>query len=143
MGTLEQKKFATWILYLIGVVSGGNAAWMLVEPNSWFVQVPAGMEDFGPYNVHLVRDVGAAYMMAAVAILIAARRLDLRFACSGLAAAFFGLHATTHLFETMTGRVDDHHWFLDLPTTYLPFMILTWVALSSRRSQRCDRDTRF
>ena len=137
---LEQRKFATWALNLIGAVVAGNAAWMLARPNSWFVQVPAAMEDFGPYNEHLVRDVGVAYLMVAVAILIAAYRLELRIVCSSLAAAFFGLHAVTHLLETMTGRVGNHHWFLDLPTTYLPFIALTWVALSSRRSQRWDRD---
>lgn len=37
-----------------------------------------------------------------------------------------------HVFDTATGHVGHHHWLLDLPTTYLPVVLLAGVIWISR-----------
>lgn len=120
----------TWIapvLGLIAVLSGANALWMLAAPEHWYHYVPAAVPDFGPYNVHFVRDLGCAYLTVAGALLAALRRPAWRLPLVATALAFFGLHALIHVFDTGRGHVEAHHWLLDLPTTYLPVALLLAV----------------
>lgn len=60
-----------WILWLAAVLHTGLAGWMLVDPAGWFVTI-AGVTHTGPYNQHLVRDVGIAYLTVAGGFAIAA-----------------------------------------------------------------------
>ena len=129
------KKAETPILLVIALGCMANAVWMLTSPNSWFTRIPAAMPDYGPFNPHLVRDAGAAYMIAAIALIYAAMRRSQRHIYCGMAATFFGLHAGIHLFDTATAHVDSLHWFLDLPTTYLPFIALAWITYSASRDR--------
>ena len=65
----RRAQSATLLLVLIGFGSSANAAWMLLSPDSWFHRLPAAVADFGPYNVHFVRDVGIAYLSVGVGLL--------------------------------------------------------------------------
>lgn len=115
------------VLGLIAVLSGANALWMLAAPEHWYHNVPAAVPDFGPYNVHFVRDLGCAFLTVAAALLLALRCPAWRVPLVAMALVFFGLHAVIHVFDTGRGHVDAHHWLLDLPTTYLPAILLAAV----------------
>ena len=41
-----------------------NGLWMLFAPAHWYQNLPAGVPDTGPLNVHFVRDIGAAFATA-------------------------------------------------------------------------------
>ncbi len=106
---------------------------MLADAAGWFQRVAA---DVAPYNVHFVRDVGAAYFTAGVALLWAAFRAEWRAPLVTVAAVFNVLHALGHVRETSSGELASHHWLADLPGVYLPGLILLAMAvLFVRRAQ--------
>jgi hypothetical protein len=63
-------------------------------PLSWYGFVP-GVAATGPFNEHFVGDVGAAYVAAAVSLVVAVGRLERTAAAP--AAAFLSVHAFIHL----------------------------------------------
>ena len=132
MQHFQAKSLGTVILFLVGLSSAANALWMLVGPEHWYGHVPAAIPDFGPYNVHFVRDAGIAYLTVSIGLLWSASREAVRLPMTILATMFFGGHALVHLFDTATGHVGKHHWMLDFPTTYLPMFLLIGVIWASR-----------
>jgi hypothetical protein len=102
---------------------------MLVDPGGWYAIVP-GVSETGPLNAHFVRDIGAAYLVAGVAI--AALALDARAAPAALSGALFlTLHALVHVFDAMAGRLHADHVLTDLVTVFAPAAIALWLVLSS------------
>jgi hypothetical protein len=72
-------------------------------------------------------------------LFLALRRPEWRVPLVMVALAFFGLHAVIHVFDTARGHVDAHHWLLDLPTTYLPALLLAAVLRVEFASQASRR----
>jgi hypothetical protein len=118
------------LLYALGAGAALNGAWMLLDAARWFGAVAS---DTGPLNLHLVRDVGAAYLTAGVALLAAARSPLHRGPLAGLAALFLALHALTHLVEVARGVTSLGHLAEDLPGVYAPALVLVWLAAASWR----------
>ncbi len=121
------------LLLLFGLASLANGAWMLVDAPGWFERVAA---DVVPFNVHFVRDVGAAYFAAGAALLWAAFRAEWRGPLVATAALFHALHALGHVRETSSGELASLHWWLDLPGVYLPALILAAMAVLFLRRAR-------
>ena len=119
-----------WTLLALGTLAAANGAVMLVAPEPWFVRIAA---DTGPLNLHLVRDVGAAYATSGVAALWAARRPDWRGPLAAVAALFQALHAAIHVFEVAAGAQPASHLLEDFPGVYLPTLILIGIALHALR----------
>ena len=67
---MRGRDVSTWILLLLGIGGIVNGLIMLFASEAWFASVAA---DTGPFNVHLVRDVGAAYVTSGIASAWAAR----------------------------------------------------------------------
>jgi hypothetical protein len=128
----KRTRLATGLIVAVGLGSAANALWMLGAPQLWFEHLPAAVTDFGPYNVHFIRDVGIAYLSIAVALLWGAWNSAARPPMTLLGAVFFGGHAAIHIFDTARGHVGQWHWLLDLPTTYLPVLALIAAILLSR-----------
>ena len=128
-------KVDVWLVVLLvfGVASLANGAWMLVDSQGWFERVAA---DVVPFNVHFVRDVGAAYFTAGVALVWAAFRAEWRGPLVATAALFNALHALGHVRETSSGELEPLHWWLDLPGVYLPSLILAAMAVLFLRRAR-------
>jgi hypothetical protein len=118
------------ILTVLGVGACLNGLWMLLDAARWFGLVAAST---GPSNVHLVRDVGAAYLTSGVALLWAARRPPLRGPLAAVAGVFLGLHALTHVLEAASGVTSPGHLLEDLPGVHLPALLVTWLAVASLR----------
>ena len=107
------------VLWALAAISVGNALWMLAAPANWFETIP-GVVDTGPFNVHLVRDVGCAYLTMGLLLALAARwprgGLPLLIAV----AIFMVLHALLHAWDIVAGRLPMSHGLADLPLVFLP-----------------------
>jgi hypothetical protein len=125
-----------WKLGLLGLaaLNFGNGAWMLADPRLWYTDLPAAVPDFGPYNEHFVRDLGAVFITLGGALAWAALRPALRLALVSVTAAFYVLHAAGHVFDTLRGYVEPSHWWIDLPGVYVPALILAALAVALARS---------
>jgi hypothetical protein len=119
----------TWILLLLGIGGTVNGLFMLFTSEAWFASIAA---DTGPFNAHLVRDVGAAYVTSGVASVWAARVPHWRTPLAASAALFLGLHGLIHVFEVASGAQPPAHLLEDFPGVYLPALLLAGIALNSR-----------
>ena len=124
------------VLAVLALANLVAAVWALVTPVHWYANFPARVPDFGPANVHFVRDVGVSLLVMAVATAWAALRPSVRPPLVAMATLFFTLHALVHAFDTARGLVDARHWWIDLPTTYLPALLLLLITVSLRSGQR-------
>ena len=123
----------TWVLAVIAAGAVANAIWMLVAPGHWYHHLPAGVPDFGPLNVHFVRDIGCAFGAVGIALGVSLLRPVLRPGALFAAALFFCAHALLHVHDSVRGVVDAEHWLLDAPGVYLPAILL---VLATRREMR-------
>jgi hypothetical protein len=115
--------------WIVGLLNIGNGVWMLLAPQSWYHELPAGVPDTGPFNHHFVQDIGAAFLTIGVALTVAAVRPAWRRGTAAMAATFFTLHALVHVADLLTGRLHPGHWAIDLPGVFLPAVILLVVCL--------------
>jgi hypothetical protein len=107
-----------------------NGLFMLFTSEAWFVRIAAAT---GPFNVHLVQDVGAAYLTSGVAAVWAARAPRWRVPLAAAAALFLGLHGAIHVVEVLRGIQPAAHLVEDFPGVYLPALLLAGVALRARK----------
>lgn len=127
------------IMLVVAIGLSANGLAMMLGPETWYGLVP-GVTETGPFNPHFVRDVGAAYLVAAGGLLWFA--IDARARAAALAgAAFLGLHGLVHLGEALAG---DHpaHLARDLPGVFLPAALGLWLAWPRRpmNKERSNRD---
>lgn len=127
----SRRDWATWILLLLGAGSVVNGLFMLLTSEAWFETIAAYT---GPYNVHLVQDVGAAYVTAGAAAFWAGRRPEWRTPLATSAALFVGIHGLIHVVEVLRGLHPASHLLEDFPGVYLPALLLGWIAFRSRPS---------
>ena len=126
----------TIALALFGAGGLGNGIWMLLDPPSWYVNLPAAVPDTGPLNEHFVRDIGSAFVVMAAGALVAAFRPALRLPLMAITSLFYWLHALVHVTDTLAGRLPASHWGIDFPGVYLPALLLVVVVALLARSPR-------
>ena len=117
------------LFWAFGIASLANGLWMLFAPTAWYHDLPAGVPDTGPLNLHFVRDIGAAFATIGTAFLAAAPRPAARRGVLLAATLFFVLHAAVHVADLVAGRLDVHHWLVDLPSVFLPAIVLALLCL--------------
>lgn len=123
---------------ILGGALGANGLAMMLAPSAWYAEIP-GVTESGPYNSHFVRDIGAAYLVAAGGLLWFS--LDVRGRAAALAgAAFLCLHALVHLGEALAGHHLDH-LARDLPGVLVPAALCLWLAWP-RRPNNKERSSR-
>ena len=129
------KKFTLWtgIFILIGLGNLGNGLWMLVSPAGWYYYIPAGVPDFGPMNLHFIRDLGCMFAVWGIVMVWAGLIPRFRLPLVGTMTLWFSFHAMVHVFETATGFVGSEHWWVDFPLVYAPaimnILILGFILL--------------
>src|SRR5215472_13624284 len=121
---------------ILGIGLVLNALLMLVVPAAWYAAVP-GVTQSGPLNLHFVRDIGAAYLVAGAALCGFAATPKARPAAQA-GAAFLALHALVHLWDAAAGREQIPQLLLDLVTVFLPAVLAAWIAwpLRQRTTER-------
>ena len=116
------------IAAFFGVLSVVNGSIMLLAGPSWYASVP-GASETGPYNPHFVQDIGAAFLVAGLAL--AARAWRPRYWPAAVAGAgFLAAHALIHLVAIAAGH--DHHTGFDLAAVVLPSALALYSAFPNR-----------
>ena len=124
------------LLAVLGIGALANGAWMQLDAQGWFASVAA---DVAPFNVHFVRDVGAAYLASGAALVAAALRPAWRVPLVATALVFHGLHALGHVRETASGELASSHWVADLPGVHLPALLMLALLVACARRPAPER----
>jgi hypothetical protein len=121
---------------VLGLALAANGLMMLIDPAVWYGLVP-GVSETGPLNMHFVRDIGCAYLVAGAAL--AGNALEPRLQIAAVAGALFlTLHALVHVRDAVAGHGHTEHAAIELLTVYAPALLaLSFIApspLNLRRS---------
>ena len=101
-----------------------NGSMMLFAGPSWYASVP-GVSETGPYNPHFVQDIGAAFLIAGLALAARAWRAEY-WPAAVAGPGFLAAHALIHLVAIATGH--DHHAAVDLFAIVLPSALALFSA---------------
>jgi hypothetical protein len=105
-----------------------NGLAMLGAGRLWYETVP-GVTDTGPYNPHFVQDIGAAFLVAGLAL--AARAWRPKYWPAAVAGAgFLAVHALLHLAIMAGGH--SHYPAFDLLVVVLPSAAALYSAVPSQ-----------
>ncbi len=105
-----------------------NGLAMLMAGPLWYQSVP-GVPDTGPFNPHFVQDIGAAFLVAGLALAVRAWRP--RYWPAAVAGAgFLAAHGLIHLVLIVSGRA--HHGAFDLLAVVLPSALALYSALPNQ-----------
>ncbi len=110
------------VLRLLGLLLVANGAYMLLAPHTWYGSLESVVHT-GPFNEHFVRDIGCAYLAAAVGLGLAASRSIWRVPGIAAAVVFLGLHAGVHAWESVTGHAAAHAGIIDTVGVYGPALL--------------------
>lgn len=124
---------------VFGFSLAATAAVMLFAPRAWYDVFP-GVLETGPFNPHFVRDLGCAFIAVAGVLLVHAVARRPPISALIAMAVFIALHALVHIGElfAMSGARAGHAVLRDLPSVYLPAILLIWFAVAAmRRDRRC------
>jgi hypothetical protein len=117
-----------WIAAILAVFNGANGLAMLFASSLWWARVP-GVPDTGPFNLHLVQDVGAAFLVAGLALAARAWR-PIYWPAAVAGSGFLAAHALIHLAMIAPGH--DHHAAADLALVILPAALAVYSAFPNR-----------
>ena len=109
------------IFALLTVVNG---VMMLFGGSAWYASVP-GASETGPYNPHFVQDIGAAFLVAGLALAARAWR-PVYWPAAVAGAGFLAAHAVIHLVAIVAGH--DPHTAFDLAAVVLPSALALYSA---------------
>lgn len=105
-----------------------NACAMLLVPRLWYIHLP-GVADTGPYNAHFVRDIGCAFLVAALGLAWRAWRPHTGWPAALAGAGFLLLHGGVHVAETLAGLCGWGSLLRDAPLVLLPALLALALAL--------------
>jgi hypothetical protein len=113
-----------WIAALLAIFNALNGLAMLFAGPAWYAAVP-GASETGPYNPHFVQDVGAAFLVAGLAVAARAWR-PVYWPAAVAGSGFLVAHALIHLVMIVTGH--DHHVTADLAAVVVPAALALYSA---------------
>jgi hypothetical protein len=113
--------------YLIGMALLLNGLTMLVAPGYWFHHMP-GVQETGPLNFHLVRDVGCAYLVTAMGLGWRAIKGVAGESAAVAGASFLLFHAGVHLWEVAIGICGWGRFLQDVPGVVLLGFFVLWLS---------------
>jgi len=120
----------TWLAAILAVFNVGNGLVMLFAGSMWWAHV-AGARETGPFNLHFVQDVGAAFAVAGLAP-GAWRPAHWPAAVTG--AGFLATHALIHLAMIATGH--DQHAVEDVLAVIVPAALAVYSAFPTREERQ-------
>jgi len=102
-----------------------NGLWMLFAGAAWYAAVP-GVIHTGPFNPHFVQDIGAAFLVAGLALAVRAWRTAL-WPAAVTGAAFLAAHALIHLADIAKGHVESP--LRDIVAVVIPAIVALYASL--------------
>jgi hypothetical protein len=105
-----------WLAAILAVFNLANGLAMLFASSLWWNSIP-GVPDTGPFNPHFVQDVGAAFLVAGLALGARAWRSP-HWPAAIAASAFLAAHAAIHVVMIAGGH--DHHAAANIATVIVP-----------------------
>lgn len=117
----------TLLALLLGLALAANALCMLAAPQAWYQAVP-GVASTGPANIHFIRDIGCAYLVAALGLFWLARSPRIAWPAAMAGGVFLALHALVHAWDTLAGRESPHGLAMDLLPVFVPAILVLWLA---------------
>ena len=112
-----------------------NGGWMLVSPDTWYTDLPAGVADTGPYNGHFIRDLGVVFVFVAFGFAWCAWQPSNCRPVLIVITAFFVAHAILHVLDLLSARLPHSHWKMDAPAVFLPALLLIAITILTSRRQ--------
>jgi hypothetical protein len=124
---------------LLGAALAPTALTMIWAPLLWYDWFP-GVAERGAFNAHFVRDLGCAFLVAALSFLWAVKAHARAQSAVIASAGFLVLHALVHAGEAAAGA---HHMTgrllaADLALVYAPTTLAVWAALRLGRGARAS-----
>lgn len=119
---------------LLAVFLAANAASMLIAPLPWYDAVP-GVVATGPFNAHFVRDIGAAYLVAAIGLGWFAWRPREGWPALTAGALFLTVHAAIHVYDAACGTRPLQDVMRDFVGVYLTAALALTLALMAAKRQ--------
>jgi hypothetical protein len=116
---------------VLALILGANAAVMLLAGQWWYRAVP-GVTGTGPYNAHFVKDIAAAYLIVALALVWRAARPAAGQGALIAGAGFLIVHALIHLVDEVSGGDAIGDFTRDFAGVFLPAFIAAWIAWPDR-----------
>lgn len=116
------------IAAILAVTNTLNGVAMLANGPLWYASVP-GASETGPYNPHFVLDIGAAFLVAGIALGAGAWR-PVYWPAAVTGAAFLALHGLIHLVSIASGH--NHHAIFDLFAVVIPSALALYSALPDK-----------
>ncbi len=114
------------LLYIFGLVGTAAGLFAYCAPLAFFEL----LADYtGEPNLHLVRDVGAAYIAAGLALSWAAVTPKWRGPLVSVAAIFLLLHALGHVIDLVSGHVHFGHVVVDAVQVFAPAIAVSGLAV--------------
>jgi len=128
---LNSPTLKRWVFLTAASLHAAFALWMLTDPSGWFAAIP-GVVDTGPYNHHLVRDVGIAFLTVAGGFAVAAAWPAAAFPILLVVSIWFVGHALTHVADIFSGALPPSHILMDVPGVFLPAILSVLLAFWTR-----------
>jgi hypothetical protein len=116
---------------IVGAGLAANGIWMLASPQNWYGFIP-GVASTGLANLHFIRDIGCAYLMAGGSLFWLAKAPRKAWPAAFVGAGFLALHALVHVWDTTAGRESAHQLLIDVPAVVLPAAVAYWLAARAR-----------
>ncbi len=112
---------------ILALVLAANGVAMLFAGPWWYGAVP-GVTQTGPYNPHFVKDIGAAYLVAAAGLAWSAVEPGAARGWVRAAAVFLALHAMIHLSDAVAAPHPMTDIGRDFAGVILPALLAAWIA---------------
>jgi hypothetical protein len=113
---------------VLAALTALNGSMMLFAGPSWYASVP-GVSETGPYNPHFVQDIGAAFLVASLALAARVWR-PVYWPAAVAGASFLAAHALIHLAAIVTGH--DPHVTSDLIAVVFPSALALYSAFPTQ-----------
>ena len=117
-----------WISGFLGAVAAANGIFMLIDGQRWYASIPS-VSETGPFNPHFVADIGAAFLIAGLALI--ARAWRPQYWPAALAGAgFLGAHGLIHVLGILGGH--SHHAGFETLSVIVPSALALWASLPAK-----------
>ncbi len=117
----------TFIFFLFGSINILSALWMLIAPSNWYYHLLASVPEYGPLNIHFVRDIGCVFLLLGCGLIVGGFLLmEFSLPLFTMNTLFYMLHMFVHIYEVVSGRVRMEIFWVDLPGIYVP-ALLTFI----------------